>query len=70
MKSENAMTHKKTQLKVHKMINNQMKDESLCIQTQIVIWNEDSLNVSCQFVTTLKKQLNQQTSVIITTHDC
>ncbi len=31
MKSEDKMTHKETELKIHRMIDNQMKDKSLCI---------------------------------------
>ena len=69
MKSENTTTHKEAQLKVHEMTNNQTKNESLHIWTQIVIWNESSFNVSCQSVMILERQLNQQTSAVITTHN-
>ena len=69
MKSEDKITCKETRLKVHRMINDQMKDESLCIWTWTVIWNEDSFNISCQFVTILERWSDQQTSVIIITHD-
>ena len=37
MKSENTITYKEAQLKVHKTTNDQIKNESLCIQTQTVI---------------------------------
>ena len=56
MKSEDATICEEVQLKVHKMTNNQMKNESLCIQTWTVIWNESSFNVSHQSAMTLKKQ--------------
>ena len=56
-------------MKVHKIINDQTKNELLCIWTWIVIWNENSFNVSCQSVMILERWFDQQTSVIITTHD-
>ena len=69
MKSENTMTHEETQLKVHEIINDQMKNESLYIWTWIVIWNESSFNISCQFVMILEKQSDQQTSVTVIIHN-
>ena len=38
-----------------RITNNKTKNESLCIQIQIVIRNESSFNISHQFVTALKK---------------
>ena len=70
MKSEDAMIYKETQLKVHETINNQTKNESLCIWTWIVIWNESSFNVSYQSVITFKRWSDWQTSVIITIYNC
>ena len=55
MKSEDATTCEKTQLEIHETINDQMKDELLYIWTQIVIWNENLFNISCQSVMILKK---------------
>ena len=64
------MICKETELKIHKTIDDQMKDKSLCIQTQIAVRNESSFNVSCQLVTTLEKWLNWQTSAAVTIYNC
>ena len=70
MKSEDAMICEEVWLKVHEMINDQIKDESLCIWTWTVIWDEDSLNVLHQSVMILERWSDWQTSAVITTHDC
>ena len=70
MKFKNTTIHEKTWLKIHKMINNQTKNELLHIWTWIIIWNESSFNVLYQFVMTFKRQFNQQTSAVTAIHDC
>ena len=69
MKSENIITHKKVWLKIHEIINNQMKNEFLYIWTWIIIWNKSSFNISHQSVTTFERQSDWQTSIIITTYN-
>ena len=69
MKSEDTMICEEAQLKVHETTNDQMKDESLCIWIQIVIWNESSFNISCQFVTILKRWSDWQTSTATAIHN-
>ncbi len=64
------MICKEAWLKVHRITNNQMKDESLYIWTQIAIWNESSFNISCQSVMILERQSDWQTNAATTTHDC
>ena len=48
-------THEEAQLKIYRMTNNKTKNESLCIQIQIVIRNENSFNISHQSVTVFKR---------------
>ena len=55
MKSEDEMICKKTQLKIHKMIDNQTKNKLICIWIWVVIRNECLFNVSYQSVMILKK---------------
>ena len=57
MKFENTMTHKEAWLKIHKIINDQTKNEFLYIWIQIIIWNENSFNISCQSITILENDL-------------
>ncbi len=70
MKSEDKITHKEIELEVHKIINNQTKDKSLCIWTWIIIKDKSSFNILHQFIMTLKRWSDRQTSAVIIIHDC
>ena len=70
MKFEDMMILKETWLKIYEMINDQTKDEHLHIWTWIVIWNENTSDVSHEFVTIIKEQPDWQASAAITAYNC
>ena len=47
-----------------------MKNELLHIWIQIIIWNKSSFNVLHQSVMILERQSDQQTSAVVTIHNC
>ena len=70
MKFEDMMILKETWLKIYRMINDQMKDECLCIWTWIAIWNENISDVSHEFVMIIEEQSDQQASATAAVYNC
>ena len=69
MKSEDKIICKETWLKVHKIINNQIKDKLIYIQTWVIIRDKYLFNVLHQLIIILEKWFNWQTSAAIIIYD-